>query len=180
MLRDLTWSIANAADGGGELVLTASGKVPLAFGGLFGLSTLPVKTTAASVVELRLEIALVLDTTGSMEGRRIARLKEATEGLVSQLDAAARQSSRTNPLKIALVPYSNTVRVSRTFQDADWIDRFSSGDKYWVTKPDPLVDRFASYGVEGWVGASRPGRCLTMSRTRRRPRPIPTPCSSPS
>jgi hypothetical protein len=125
----------------------------VAFGALFGMSAIPVKATAASVVELRLEIALVLDTTGSMAtNNRIGRLKQATGGLIDQLDAAARQSSRTNPLKISLVPYSNTVRVSRSYQGAEWIDGFSSGDKYWVVKPDPLVDRFSGYGAAGWGG----------------------------
>jgi len=152
MLKDLTWTVAHATDGGGELVMTSRAQVPLAFGGLFGMQSVPVTVDAASVVELRLEVALVLDTTGSMAtNNRIGRLKTATEGLISQLDAAARQSSRTDPFKIALVPYSNTVRVSPSFQKAGWIDGASSGDRYWVTKPEPLMDRFQNY-PSGWRG----------------------------
>ena len=154
MLTELTWDVANAADGGGELVLTSRGSVPLAFGGLFGMGSVPVKVSAASVVELRLEVALVLDTTGSMAtNNRIGRLKTATEGLLNQLDAAARQSSRTNPLKVSLVPYSNTVRVPGAYTaGAEWLDPYSSGDGYWVTKPADLPNRLEAYGGAGWEG----------------------------
>ena len=154
MLRDLTWSVGHASDGGGELVLTSKAEVPLAFGGLFGKTAMPVEVQSASLVELRLEVALVLDTTGSMSiNNRIGRLKTATENLIGQLDAAARQSSRTNPLKIALVPYSNTVRVSSTYQSAPWIDGASSGPGYnEVDPPAPaLRDRFTRYPA-GWRG----------------------------
>ena len=154
MLTDLTWDVSNASDGGGELVLTSQGRVPLAFGGLFGMSSAPVKVSAASVVTLQVRVALVIDTTGSMEiNNRIGRLKTATENLINQLDAAARQSSRTNPLKIALVPYSNTVRVSTSFQDAAWIDGASTGPGYnEVDPPAPaLRDRFTRY-PSGWRG----------------------------
>lgn len=155
-LTALGWTVAEQ---GGELVLTTTAKVPLAFGGLFGMDALPVKTSAASVIDIRLEVALVLDTTGSMAiNDRIGTLKQATGALIDQLAAAAQQSRRANPLKIALVPYSNTVRVATSHQGAEWLDSYSNGDRYWVAKPANLVDRFNSYGPAGWGGCleSRP------------------------
>jgi len=165
-LRDLGWSVDYAPNGSGELLLTTRGAVPLAFGGLLGMDAAPVEVTAASVVELRLEVALVLDTTGSMAtNNRIGRLKRATDGLITQLALAAKQSSRTDPLKIALVPYSNTVRVPKAFttnpQTVAWLDGSSRGPSYNETDPPPptLRDRFTRY-PSGWRGCveTRPGR----------------------
>lgn len=157
-LEQLAWTVEPV---GGELVLTTTARVPLAFGGLFGMQSLPLKATAASVVSLRLEVAFVLDVTGSMlEGDKLGVLKTSTTNLIDQLQTAASTSPQPNPLKLALVPYSNTVRVD-VGPDAKWLDGFSSGDGYWnpglVPAPDPAVDRFTQYPA-GWRGCleSRP------------------------
>lgn len=60
----------------------------------------------------RLEIALVLDNTGSMSGTKLSTLKTAAKDLVDTLTAAAARSSATDPIKISLVPFSSTVRVA--------------------------------------------------------------------
>ena len=62
----------------------------------------------------RLEIALVLDNTGSMEGTKLTTLKSAANSLVDKLVVAAARSADPTPLKIALVPFSMTVRVQGT------------------------------------------------------------------
>ena len=60
----------------------------------------------------RLEVALVLDTTGSMAGTKLTTLKSAAKDLVDKLNAAASRSTAKDPIRISLVPFSNTVRVS--------------------------------------------------------------------
>ena len=67
----------------------------------------------ASVVRAvdRLEIALVLDNTGSMAGVKLSTLKSAGKSLIDKLVAAAARSTDPTPLKVALVPFSMTVRV---------------------------------------------------------------------
>lgn len=62
----------------------------------------------------RLEIALVLDNTGSMAGTKLTTLKTEAKKLVDKLATAAALSSEPTPIKIALVPFSNTVRVQAT------------------------------------------------------------------
>lgn len=61
----------------------------------------------------RLEIALVLDNTGSMQGTKLTTLKSAAKNLVDKLEAQGKKSTEPNPVKIALVPFSNTVRVAK-------------------------------------------------------------------
>ncbi|MDP3490556.1 MAG: pilus assembly protein [Phenylobacterium sp.] len=60
----------------------------------------------------RLEVALVLDNTGSMSGTKMTTLKTAAKDLVDKLHAAGQRSTATDPIQISLVPFSSTVRVA--------------------------------------------------------------------
>jgi len=62
----------------------------------------------------RLEVALVLDNTGSMSGTKLTNTKTAAKNLIDTLVTAAAQSTLTDPLKVSLVPFSMTVRVQST------------------------------------------------------------------
>ncbi|MFT4934660.1 MAG: Flp pilus assembly protein TadG [Pseudoalteromonas distincta] len=60
----------------------------------------------------RLEVALVLDNTGSMSGTKLSTLKTAAKDLVDKLDAAGKRSTAKDPIQISLVPFSSTIRVA--------------------------------------------------------------------
>lgn len=60
----------------------------------------------------RLEVALVLDNTGSMSGNKLSTLKTAAKDLVDKLEAAGSRSTAQDPIQISLVPFSSTVRVA--------------------------------------------------------------------
>lgn len=63
----------------------------------------------------KLEVALVLDNTGSMTSHnKLTTLKTQAAILIDKLVAAAALSADPVPLRIALVPFSNTVRVQGT------------------------------------------------------------------
>lgn len=70
----------------------------------------------------KLEIALVLDNTGSMSGTKIATLRTAASNLVDDLAEAASTNPDPDAIKIGLVPFSMTVRVGAQYQNANWID----------------------------------------------------------
>lgn len=70
-----------------------------------------------------LEIALVLDNTGSMAGTKLTNLKTAATNFVNTLSAAAAHNTDPNAVKISLVPFSQTVRVGSTYRNAAWIDQ---------------------------------------------------------
>ncbi|MDO8411467.1 MAG: TadE/TadG family protein [Phenylobacterium sp.] len=59
----------------------------------------------------RLEVALVLDNTGSMAGTKLSTLKTAAKNLVDKLEAAGSRSTAADPIQISLVPFSSTVRI---------------------------------------------------------------------
>jgi Flp pilus assembly protein TadG len=60
----------------------------------------------------RLEIALVIDNTGSMQGTKLTNTKAAAIDLINRLEAADNRSVEEDAIKISLVPFSQTVRVA--------------------------------------------------------------------
>jgi Flp pilus assembly protein TadG len=70
----------------------------------------------------KLEIALVLDNTGSMSGTKLSTLKTAASNFVDTMAAAAARSTETDPVKIGLVPFSVTVKVGSDYSSAAWLD----------------------------------------------------------
>lgn len=70
----------------------------------------------------KIELALVLDNTGSMSGTKLSTLKTASKKLIDTLSEAAGRSAEPEPVKIALAPFSMTVRVGSAYKDAAWLD----------------------------------------------------------
>ena len=76
----------------------------------------------------KLEVALVLDNTGSMSGSKLTNLKSAATGFIDELAASAARSTLTNPVKIGIVPFSNTVKIAgssaeiTSYKSAAWMD----------------------------------------------------------
>lgn len=163
-LSGLEWQVLRDPGGAGELVLVTRARVPLAFGGLFGLSHLPVKTDSAATAGpmKNLEVALVLDNTGSMNDQgKIGVLRDATTGLIDQLVAAtAGNPDRANALKLALVPFSMSVRLDdpAAYRAAAWMTGSPMHASYAGLLPAG-ADRFERHDVNGgWRGCveSRP------------------------
>lgn len=141
-----------------------------------GLVTGGAMTIGASTEILRaqdkLEIALVLDNTGSMvlsNSPKLATLKTEAAKLVDKLAVAASQNTEPNAVKIALVPFSNTVRVQGTtpltgYSNAShsggvptWLD--GQGRSHWGTGRADIfatqyTDRFSMLKALGrdWEG----------------------------
>ena len=60
----------------------------------------------------RIEVALVIDNTGSMQGAKLTNTKAAAIDLINRLEAADSRSIEPDAIKISLVPFSQTVRIS--------------------------------------------------------------------
>ncbi|MBU1347979.1 MAG: pilus assembly protein [Alphaproteobacteria bacterium] len=61
----------------------------------------------------RIEVALVLDNTGSMAGSKLTNTKAAAIDLINRLQAADARSIEEDAIKVSLVPFSMTVRVAQ-------------------------------------------------------------------
>jgi Flp pilus assembly protein TadG len=113
----------NVSASGQHLVnVSGSARIDTAFMGLFGIYYLDVSVNVEVTRESKgLEIALVLDNTGSMaESGKMPALKSATNELIGILFG---EQNTPSHLKMALVPFSQTVRVdTTTFLNNGWMD----------------------------------------------------------
>lgn len=95
---------------GDDISVSAKSRYDTAFAKLLGIDELVVsaKTTVTREI-LGLEVALVLDVTGSMStNNNIGTLKTAA---ISFLNTLCRDSSCSSLVKIGIVPFANTVNV---------------------------------------------------------------------
>ena len=98
---------------GDAFTVKAVTRANMAFGGLFGYDDWEV--SAASTAEMAFasyEIALVLDTTGSMAGGKLVAMKDAVVGLI---DTMSLQVKDKDKLKFAMVPFATFVNVGPGF-----------------------------------------------------------------
>ena len=94
---------------GTEFSVKAQTNAGLAFGSMFGYRDWPVQAAAtADIAYASYEIALVLDTTGSMKGGKLASMKDAVLGLIGSMSV---QVNDADKLKFAMVPFSAFVNV---------------------------------------------------------------------
>ena len=136
---------------GTNVVVQATAVVPINFGGLFGMPTTTISGDASTTISYaNYEIALALDTTGSMAGGKLAAMKDAVNGLIDSMEA---QNTRTDSLKFSVVPFSSKVNVGAQFgpaydflgavsrQPADWLDA-KAQSPIAQNDLDPGVSRF--------------------------------------
>ena len=117
-----------AAGSGNKVIGTVSVSMKPIIADLWTKGDVMVTATSEVVRSVnKLEVALVLDNTGSMDsnlgsgGKKIDALIDASKSLVDVLSAAAARASDTDAVKIAVVPFSMTVNVGSTYQNANWI-----------------------------------------------------------
>ncbi len=85
-----------------------------------GLRSSNISVTSQVSMSLQdIEVALVLDNTGSMRGSKLDNLKSAAKNLISIVgDSRAGYSSA----KIAVVPFSEYVNVGTGYSGANWLE----------------------------------------------------------
>ena len=108
----------------------------------------------------KLEVAMVLDNTGSMAGDKLTNLKAAATDFIDQLSAAAARSTEANPVKIGIVPFSNAVRLSsttselNTYKSATWMDAAGNAPASKQIFNGVAVNRFTLFTTlnRPWAG----------------------------
>lgn len=123
-----------------------------------GLGPYTIGAKARSVVgDQSIEVALVLDNSGSMEGTRLTNLKTAANSLVKILFDTTSLQTR---IKIGVVPFSGAVNVGADNASADWMDKnaISPVHSENFVSARNRFDLFTAVGAP-WKGCveSRPG-----------------------
>jgi len=108
------------------LTVTASGSVDLRFMGVFGQSSLPISSSAEVKWGIKkLELAIVLDNTGSMaQSGKMTALKSASHNLLTTLKNAAK---KLGDVKVAIIPFDVTVKPGTGYKNEFWIDFNQNG-----------------------------------------------------
>ena len=124
----LTYNFTVGADG--TITGTARGDLKTTMMALAGKSTMGFSVTSQVMRGgTALELALVLDTTGSMkQNNKMVELKKAATDLVKSLIKRG-----GDDVRIAIVPYANYVNVGTTHKGASWLgtSAISSGKSSW-------------------------------------------------
>jgi Flp pilus assembly protein TadG len=98
---------------GTKFTVNAETRANMAFGALFGYDDWKVSAvSSADIAYATYEIALVLDTTGSMAGGKLTSMKDAVVGLI---DTMSLQVKDEDKLKFAMVPFATFVNVGPGF-----------------------------------------------------------------
>jgi Flp pilus assembly protein TadG len=127
------------------LTVTASGSVDLRFMGVFGQSSLPISSSAEVKWGIKkLELAMVLDNTGSMaQSGKMTALKSASHNLLTTLKNAAK---KLGDVKVAIIPFDVTVKPGTGYKNEFWID-FNQNDISKNSWEGCVQDRDKTNGV---------------------------------
>ncbi|MDX3809495.1 MAG: pilus assembly protein [Bosea sp. (in: a-proteobacteria)] len=100
--------------------IVANANVPTTVARVLGSETLPVSSTSQSTWGTnKIELALVLDNTGSMaQKNKMTALKAAAKDLIKIMQDA---TTETDQIRISIVPFNTQVRIARTFQNEQWM-----------------------------------------------------------
>jgi Flp pilus assembly protein TadG len=108
---------------GDDIVVKVSGKIPTTFMRLANIDEMNIATSSTiTKKERNIELALVLDTTGSMGGQtgKLTAMKSAAKSMVETLFDSKPTSDK---LKIAVVPFAAAVNIGSGNVDSGWIDK---------------------------------------------------------
>ena len=111
------------------ITLTATADVEPTFMSVFGVETVSVSAQTEVTRETRgMELALVMDNTGSMAGSKITAMKNAAQGMI---DAIYGDETVLPHLWVSLVPYTAAVNMGpdkTAWLDTAGQDRITDGD----------------------------------------------------
>lgn len=141
---------------GDDIKVSVNGLVPTTFMQLANINTMDVGVTATiTKKERNIELALVLDTTGSMgSGGKMSAMQNAAKKMVQTL---FQDKSTSDTLKIAVVPFAAAVNVGSDKKNESWIDRNATSDIAWedFKKGVKVFDLYDDLKNRKWEGCVR-------------------------
>jgi len=104
--------------------LTATLEYEMAIAPVVGFDTLTSQITSeVAMGNLTVEIALVVDNSGSMTSNsKITRLKDTSKTMVDKIFAAASTSNKPDPISFSIVPFASSVNIGPSNASQSWMD----------------------------------------------------------
>jgi Flp pilus assembly protein TadG len=117
----VTPTFTSPQSGSFVLNVSASASVDLRFMSVFGRTSIPISSSTEVKWGIKkLELAMVLDNTGSMaQSSKMTNLKTASHSLLTTLKNAAKKAG---DVKVAIIPFDVTVKPGTSYKDEFWID----------------------------------------------------------
>ena len=149
-----------SSTGGSNVAVGGSADMPTQFMSILGYNAITVAGTAtAAWGSTRLRVALVLDTTGSMDyDGKLTALKTATKNLLTQLQNTA---STNGDVYVSIVPFSRGVNVGASNYSASWIDWSE-----WEAAPAYLATWLANSSNLATWEQTGPGNACPFSNSK--------------
>jgi Putative Flp pilus-assembly TadE/G-like len=105
----------------GSFSVRVRGKLDSGFMYLVGIDSMDIMGySEVNLGSRALDLALVLDNTGSMSGTKLANLKASAKGLIQILES---EKADYASLRVGVVPFSEYVNVGAGNKSASWINR---------------------------------------------------------
>ena len=125
-----------------RITLTASTTVSVSFARVLHPEGIPVSVVAQAEPgqDSKIEIALVLDNTYSMSGKKLSDLKTAAKSMIGIFQKADPQKNR---IKVGIVPFSRYVNVGMANRNQPWIDvpaDYTTSTDYCKTSPKVISE----------------------------------------
>lgn len=141
---------------GNDIYVNGTIRVDTDFMQWFGRDYIDVDARSVIHREMQsIEVALVLDNTGSMDGTKLDKLKEAATSLINILEAAAERTDDPESVKMSIVPYNMTVNVGENYSNASWLDKAGNSTVakqiFNTTSPVNRINLFTAMG-RSWGG----------------------------
>lgn len=137
-----------------KVVVDVKGVYPTTFMKMAGVSEMAIGAAGQAAWGVRkIEVALVLDNTGSMaSSNKITELKKAAKNLVTTLEAASKEPDQ---VKIALVPFNTQVHLDTAWKNETWLDYSTFGTNK-ATWQGCVADRNSGYDTNDSTMAKYP------------------------
>ncbi len=142
---------------GSVVDLSIVGNISTFFMGLANINTIDLNVASQVLIGGgTIEVAMVLDNSGSMSGSKLTALKDAAEGLVNTLYDGLPTNSAD--LSFSLVPFATFVDVGEDNIDASWMDTQALSSIHSENYSSPanrfdLYDNISNVAWEGCVEA---------------------------
>ncbi len=110
-----------ATTAGSTLTVSGSATIKTTMMGIVGFSQLNISASSTATWGMKkLEIALVLDNSGSMNGsNKMSALQSASHQLLSTLQKAA---ANLGDIRVAIIPFANYVKIGTAYKTKPWLD----------------------------------------------------------
>jgi Flp pilus assembly protein TadG len=108
-------------DGSSTIKVVSTGSVDTTFTRILGASRIDLGSSSEVTWGYKkLELALALDNTGSMESKnKMDELKKAAKSLLDTLKNAVKKDG---DVKVAIIPFTTDVNIGKGYVDAAWLD----------------------------------------------------------